>query len=118
MKKLSICLFFALVFGFNSVAFSYEYTKEQVNALYDLIITNYSVSITRQIQTMQIPEEKKQRLINYAKNNINRQQLINQTWGCVQSTDPADQAGFNSCFVAWNKKQSANLIDYMSKFGY
>ena len=118
MKKLLICLFFLLAFCFNSVALSYEYTNEQRKALYDLITSSYLSSITRQIQTMQISEEKKQQIENFARSNINQQQLINQTWNCVQSKDPADQVGFNSCFIDWSKKQSADLAEYVLKLSY
>ncbi|MBQ4646315.1 MAG: hypothetical protein IJB79_03095 [Candidatus Gastranaerophilales bacterium] len=118
MKKMLIGLVFVLAFGFNSVAFSYEYSSEQKKALYDLFISTYLSTATQQIQSMPISQDKKQQVANFARSNINRQQLINQTWGCIQSKDPTDQAGLNSCFVAWGRKQSADLTEYMLRLGY
>ena len=115
MKKLLFPVFFAVILGLNSAAFSYEFTEEQKNAVYDLFLSTYLSSISQQVQAQPLPPDKKLQIINFAKRNANKQQLINETWGCVKTKVNTSQSEMNSCFISWGRKQSADLTEFMLK---
>ena len=115
MKKIVICMLLLVATSFSSAAFAYQYTEEQKSAIYDMFIATYLSTINQQIQAYPIPADKKQQIINFTKHNVNKQQLINETWGCLSSKEPNDQQGINSCFVPWARKQSADLTEFMMR---
>lgn len=118
MKKIIMSFSIILAIGFGSSVFAYQYSEAEKNAMYDLFIASYLSSATQEIQKYPIANDKKQQMINFVKNNVNKQQLINQTWGCVQSKHPTDQQGVQSCFIPFAKQQSADFTEYVMKMNY
>ena len=115
MKKIAMSALLILAISIGSSAFAYQYTEQQKVAMYDLFVASYIASISQQVQAYPLPANKKQQIINFAKSNVNKQQLINETWGCIQKKEPTDQLGVQSCFIPWSKKQSADLTEFILK---
>lgn len=113
MKKIAMSSLLVLAISIGSSAFAYQYTEQQKSAMYDLFVASYIASISQQVQAYPLPSNKKQQIIDFAKSNVNKQQLINETWGCVQTKEPMDQLGIQSCFIPWSKKQSADLSEFI-----
>ena len=115
MKKIFTIALLTTMFILNSVAFSYEITNDQKNAIYDLFISTYLASAEYTIQTSQLSPEQKQKVVNFTKQNVNKQQLMNETWGCLKTKLHLSDAEMQTCFAHWAKKQSADLIDFMAR---
>ena len=118
MKKFYIYTLLMLILGLNAPAFGYEYTEQDKNTYYDLFLVGYLNGINKQIQAYPIANDKKQLILNFAKQNINKQELMNETWGCVQAKAPTDLVGQGSCFMSWSMKQNNDIIEYIKKINY
>ena len=94
------------------------YTEQDKNTYYDLFLVGYLNGVNKQIQAYPIANDKKPLLLNFAKQNINKQELMNETWGCVQTKAPTDLVGQGSCFMNWSMKQNRDLIEYIKKINY
>ena len=71
----------------------------------------------RLMLSAKIDENKKAELRVYVQNMANKEQLINETWGCVQAVEPTDMMGLQNCFVPWAQRKGEELRNYiMSNF--
>lgn len=111
MKKRIIFLFCTLLLC--PVTFAYNYSEEEKAEIYNGFIDGYLKGIDMQLNIMQVPADKKQEIKSFMKQNINKQQLINETWGCIQTKEPYDVMGLQQCFMPWGQRKSNELVNYI-----
>lgn len=115
MRKRIIYLLCAILFC--PTCFAYEYTEADKEEMYNSFIDGYMQGFEMQVASLPIDENKKAELRVYVQNMANKEQLINETWGCVQAVEPTDMMGLQNCFVPWAQRKGEELRNYiMSNF--
>lgn len=113
MKKLFSSFIVISIMFMGVFAYAYEYTDAQKNAFYDLFLASYFAAAEKQVGLYPVTAQQKKQIVNYIKQNANKQTLMNETWHCVKTKNPTDQIGINSCFIPWSQKQGKLLSEYV-----
>ena len=108
MRKLIIFLFCAILFC--PVCFALGFTEADKDKVYDDFLNGYM----KGIDMVPIPNDKKQEIRSFMQQSINKQELMNETWGCVQYKDPFDFAGLQACFTPWAQRKGQELANYIT----
>ena len=111
MKKFIVFILFIL---FCPICFAYNYTEADKNEFYNSFLTGYFKNLELQVKMLPVPETKKQQIYSYVKQNTNKQELINETWGCVQTKEPMNIPGLQQCFAPWGEKQKKKISNYIN----
>lgn len=111
MKKKLIYLLCAILFC--PTCFAYEYTEADKNEMYDSFINGYKQGFEMQVDSLPLDENKKAELRAYIYEIANKEQLINETWGCVQTVEPTDVMGLQNCFVPWGQRKAEEVKNYI-----
>ena len=74
----------------------------------------YALRVNNVAKNKEIPEDKKHEIRSFMQQSINKQELMNETWGCVQYKDPFDFAGLQACFTPWAQRKGQELTNYIT----
>ena len=111
MKKIIVFVLFVL---FCPICSAYNYTEADKNEFYNSFLAGYFKNLVIQVKMLPVSEAKKQQIYSYIKQNTNRQELINETWGCVQTKEPMNIPGLQQCFGPWGEKQKKKIANYIN----
>ena len=105
MKKIFILIMLMLVTV--NIAFGFNYSDEDKNMFYDAFIDGYIEQMTNKINALDIEQQKKESIITEFKKLINKTELINSSWNCIQKYPINDivSASIN-CTAEWTANQS------------
>ncbi len=104
--RIFILLIFFFFFNFNP-AIGFNYTEEDKNLFYEAFIDGYLTEMTKAVNQLEIEQTKKDKFISSLKQNINKKDLINSSWNCIQSY-PIEQIVTASviCTYEWTNSQT------------
>lgn len=104
MKKILIIFCFLAV---SDIAYSFEYTDNDRDMFYDAFIEGYVQEMTKAVKNLNIDENKKEIFLKEFIKQINKTELINSSWQCIQKY-PVNQIITASvvCTQDWNKMQT------------
>ena len=91
----------------SNTAFAYNYTDNDKNMFYDAFLEGYFTEMQKNINNLDITPQQKENFMTALKENINRQELINSSWSCIEKY-PIRQIITASvvCTYDWNNKQA------------
>lgn len=99
-------LILLIFLSFNS-AYAFNYTEEDKNMFYDAFIDGYVTEMAKAVNQLEIEQNKKDAFMSALKQNINKNDLINSSWNCIQSY-PIEQIVTASvlCTSNWTNSQT------------
>ena len=105
MKKYILFLVFISVINYSVKAF--EYTEEDKNIFYDAFVEGYMQKMSETINSLDIEQAKKDKIIDEFAKQINKTDLINSSWNCIRKypVNAIVQASVE-CTQDWRVKQS------------
>ena len=111
MKKFSF-LFLITIFLFSNSAFAFQYCEQDKIMFYDAFIDGYITEMQKNVDKLNIKQEKKDQFMELLKQRVNREYLIKSSWNCIQAY-PIKQIVSASviCTADWSKKQHENNKD-------
>ncbi|MBQ9246323.1 hypothetical protein IJ182_08665 [bacterium] len=105
MKK--ILLLILCVFLSNNISFAYNYSEEDKNMFYDSFIEGYIEQMTNSINNLAIDQNKKDTFIKEFVKLINRNELIDSSWSCIQKYPVNDIVSASiTCTSNWTTQQT------------
>lgn len=115
MKKVFSFAILTCILLMGSVSYAYNYTEQQKNAFYNDFIKGYIMGIDIVANSLKLPQAKKQQIKNYMRASINRQELVNMTWGCLQTKNLNNTNEIIQCAKPWADKQNEKLYNYVQQ---
>ena len=111
MKIHIILTAFFFLFCINPI-YAFEYSESDKEMFYSAFLDGYFTEMEKAVDKLDIAQEKKDKYIAQLKQRINREELMNSSWGCIKKY-PLQQivAASVICTADWNKKQSENNKD-------
>ena len=105
MKK--IFKLFILFFLFSNIAFAFEYSENDKEIFYDSFIDGYIEQMTIAVNSLDIEQAKKEKFLKEFIKNINKQNLINSSWGCITKYPIKDIVTASVvCTQEWTENQT------------
>ncbi len=106
MKIFKLLFLTLIITTFNPV-FAFNYTEEDKRMFYDAFIDGYITEMTKTVNQLNIEQEKKDKFTTELKKTINKKELINSSWSCIQSY-PIEQIVSASviCTMDWTSRQT------------
>ena len=110
MKKIICALILGLILG-TQYSFAVEYTEEQKQYLYDVFLEHYTAGMSKNFDTLKLDGETTAQIKQEFENSIDRNELINMSWPCLQPADPTSQEAISKCFMPWGLKQQEKSFE-------
>lgn len=110
MKKFLCLLLLGLVFS-TQYTFAVEYTEEQKQYLYDVFLQEYTKGMSNNFDTLNLDSATTEQIKQEFLNSIDRNELINMSWPCLQEADPTSREAVSKCFMPWGLKQQEKSFE-------
>lgn len=103
MKKF---IYLLLILICTNPVFAFNYSEEDKYMFYDAFLDGYITEVTKSVNQMEIEQDKKDKFLSEFKSKIDKQDLINSSWSCIQKY-PIQQIVSASVFCTsdWTNKQ-------------
>lgn len=115
MKKFLCTLLLGLVLT-TQYTLAVEYTEEQKNFLYDVFLEHYTKGMHENIDKLNLDANAKEEIKVQFNESINREELINSTWPCLQNADPSSKEDVTNCFRIWGNKQQIQTFELIKPY--
>lgn len=112
MKKMIFFICSSIILSSLNISFAFEYSQEDKDIFYDAFLDGYFTEIEKSVNKLNIEQEKKDLFMQNLKKRINRNELINSSWECINKF-PIEQIVEASviCTSSWSQKQNENNKD-------
>lgn len=114
MNKFLSILILCLIFS-AQYTYAVEYTEEQKQYLYDVFLDHYNAGMSKNFDSLKLDGETTAKIKEDFANSIDRNELINMSWPCLQQADPTSQEAVSKCFMPWGLKQQEKSFDIIRK---
>ncbi len=105
MKKI---LFFILVIMTCNSSLAYNYSDADKEMFYNSFINGYIDGMTDYITASALPQDKKDKFLTEFKKLINREELINSSWTCIEKYSIKEiVSAAITCTEDWTDRQAA-----------
>ncbi len=112
MKKITyFIILIGILINFN-YAYAYKYSEEDKEMFYNAFLEGYFTETEKSVNNLNIDASKKAQFLKELKQRIDKTELINSSWSCIQKY-PIQQivAASVICTADWNKSQTEKNKD-------